>query len=138
MPEAIFNPASFLKAEVSINLMHQSKRYPKYSGYIFNNESRRFRSIKKNIFNGMLDKNGNSYIEWTLPPLDNVPSAINAQIIAKVFEKGGRASRNTHTIPIDPYKNYIGLEKPKFKYGYSTEWCYTDGCMDYDNSWWKT
>jgi len=112
-------PAAFLKAEVSILLNHQLKKFPKYHGFVFNNEAMAFKSIKTNVFNSSLDGEGKAVITWQLPDLSQAPSAIAAGITAKVFEKGGRATRSDLVIPIDPYDFYVGLEKPKFKYGYS-------------------
>ncbi len=112
-------PAAFLKGEVSILLKHRSKKFPKYHGFVFNNEAMAFKSVKTNIFNSSLDGKGKAVITWQLPDLTRAPSAIAAGITAKVFEKGGRATRSDRAIPIDPYNLYVGLEKPQFKYGYS-------------------
>ncbi|MEN8153271.1 MAG: MG2 domain-containing protein, partial [Acidobacteriota bacterium] len=113
-------PSSFLDAETSIALKSRYRIFNKFHGFLFSNEILKFKYFKTNIFEGKLDKNGLADVKWTLPELKNVPSAITAEITAKVYEKGGRATTNTRIIPIDPYKLYVGLEKPRFRYGYST------------------
>jgi len=113
------NPASFLNAEVSVSLQHQSKRFNRYNGFIFNNESIKFKSLITNVFKGALNENGKALIKWSLPLLHRSPSALIGHIIAKVFEKGGRASRNDLFISVNPFTYYVGLQKPKFRYGYS-------------------
>lgn len=112
-------PSSFLKAETSIALKSRYRIFPKFHGFTFSNETLKFKYFKTNIFDGKLDKDGFASIKWTMPDLKNVPSAITAEITAKVYEKGGRATTNTRTIPVDPYRFYVGLEKPRFRYGYS-------------------
>ncbi|MCP5103349.1 MAG: alpha-2-macroglobulin family protein, partial [bacterium] len=111
-------PAAFLKAEVSVNLRHQLKTFPKYHGFVFNNEAVKFKSIKTDVYNNALDGDGKAVISWQLPGLTKSPSAVAAGITAKVFVKGGRATRNDHVIAVDPYNRYVGVEKPRFKYGY--------------------
>lgn len=112
-------PAAALKAEISVNLKHWLKQFKNFPGYIFNNEAINFKSIQTNVFEGPLDEQGRTRIDWQLPPLTSVPSAVRAQITARVFDKGGRPTRMDHFIPIDAYRNYVGLERPKFKYGYT-------------------
>ncbi|MGQ9630447.1 MAG: alpha-2-macroglobulin family protein [bacterium] len=113
------NPAAGLDAEVSVSLNHALKRFPQYPGYIFSNQAIDYEPLEAEIFKDKLDQDGKAFIEWTLPPLERAPSAIEATITAKVFEKGGRATRNDLSIPIDPYKYYVGLQKPEMDYGYA-------------------
>ncbi len=111
-------PAAFLRAEAAIKLSHRLKTFPKYHGFSFNNESMVFKSINTNVFNNKLDGDGKASVAWKYPSLTFVPSAAEAKITAKVFEKGGRPTRNDFNISIDPYQHYVGLQKPRFKYGY--------------------
>lgn len=111
-------PAAFLKAEAAIKLSHRLKTFPKYHGFSFNNEAMVFSPVNTNVFNNKLDSDGKAAVAWKYPQLTFVPSAAVAEITAKVFEKGGRATRSDSTVSIDPYQHYVGLQKPKFKYGY--------------------
>ena len=111
-------PAAFLQAEASITLSHHTKTFPKYHGFNFDNESMTFRSVTTTVFNSKLDGDGRAKVAWQYPSLTSAPSAAAAVITAKVFEKGGRATQNVFSISMDPYRYYVGLQKPKFKYGY--------------------
>ncbi|MCK4836621.1 MAG: hypothetical protein KAT17_08280, partial [Candidatus Aminicenantes bacterium] len=113
------NPASFLSAEVDVILNERQVSFSGYPGFIFKNEAMKFKSFKANVFKGSLDESGHALIQWSLPPLDHVPSALSARITARVLEKGGRMTRNDLFIPVDPYQHYVGLQKPKLRYGYS-------------------
>jgi len=112
------NPASLLDAVVTATLKRRDFSSPKYPGFMFGNEALPFKSMQTQIFQGKLDENGRAAIDWQLPPLDEVPSAITAQVTAKVTEKGGRDSRNDVFLPVDPYPYYVGLQKPTFRWGY--------------------
>jgi uncharacterized protein YfaS (alpha-2-macroglobulin family) len=112
------NPASFLAAEVGVTLRHREMRFPRFPGFDFSNEAMGFKSMITNIFQGKLDENGQTRIIWTLPPLKDVPSAISANVSAKVYEKGGRLTKNDLMVSINPYKYYVGIQKPVFRYGY--------------------
>jgi uncharacterized protein YfaS (alpha-2-macroglobulin family) len=113
------NPASGLDAEVEVILRQALKKFPRFKKFIFTNEGVDYKTIRKSIFKGKLDSEGKAHVEWMLPPFDKVPSAINATVTAKVLEKGGRPNQNTIHIFIDPYPNYVGIEKPPFRYGYA-------------------
>jgi len=111
-------PAANLAAESQIALKNRPKKFPKYHGFIFTNEFLNFKTYKKDLFDGNLDSSGKKEINWKLPNLTSVPSAINAEISSKVYEKGGRFTANKTIIPIEPYRSYIGLEKPVMGWNY--------------------
>ncbi len=113
------SPSPFLDTEISVLLRHIPRKFKKFKKYSFSNELRSFKSSDSTLFEGKLDENGKVQVVWKIPNLTNVPSSLRAEITAKVFEKGGRATTGNAYIPIDPYRNYIGLERPSFKYGYS-------------------
>ena len=113
------NPAANLPAEVSVELASLTRKFPRFPGYFFSHRGREFASVKTTVFQDKLDARGTAKIRWRLPSFQNAPSAIVARIRARVFEKGGRASENVRSINIDPYDFYVGLEKPKFDYGYT-------------------
>ncbi len=112
------SPSPFLNTDISVLINHVSKSFKKFDKFIFTNEIRNFKSSKTKLFEGKLDNKGEAEVIWKLPEFTNVPSSLRAEIISKVYEKGGRANIGNIFIPIDPYKTYIGLKKPKLKYGY--------------------
>ncbi|MEJ2542647.1 MAG: MG2 domain-containing protein, partial [Calditrichaceae bacterium] len=112
------NPASNLDAEITVSLSSIHKSFKKYSDYNFTNQTLRFQRITSSIFKGKLDAQGNVSKKWTLPDLSNVPGAIQAVIKGEVWEKGGRSSKNQIRVSIDPYPNYVGIKRPKVKWGY--------------------
>jgi len=113
------SPSPFLNTDISVLINHVSKSFKKFEKFIFTNEIRNFKSSKRKLFEGKLDNKGAVEVIWKLPEFTNVPSSLRAEIISKVYEKGGRATTGNIYIPIDPYKTYVGLKRPKLKYGYS-------------------
>ncbi|MEJ2636359.1 MAG: MG2 domain-containing protein, partial [Calditrichia bacterium] len=112
------NPAAGLRAEVTVKLDNLDQHFSHYPGYTFSNQAMEYKPVESTIFDGDLNMEGKANIVWQLPSFKNVPSAIQARVNARVYEKGGRATESDIDIPIDTYNYYVGLEKPKFKYGY--------------------
>ena len=113
------NPASGLEAEVEVKLRNAPKQFSKYSSFSFTDETVDYETRGTRVFKGPLDAEGKAHVDWQMPSLESAPSALEAIVIAKVFEKGGRPNRNVASIPVDPYPYYVGIDKPQFRYGYA-------------------
>ncbi len=113
------SPAAGLEAELAVSLHSVPKTFPHYRAFSFTNELIDYQPVEAVLFKGRLDAKGSARAEWTLPPLVNAPSALQAVLTAKVLEKGGRPNHQRHRLPIDPYDYYVGLQKPEFNYGYT-------------------
>jgi uncharacterized protein YfaS (alpha-2-macroglobulin family) len=107
------SPAASLKANVTVTLMHSLLSFSRFPGFSFNNEAVTFKNVQARLFDDSLDEQGKAKLEWSLPDAGGAPSGLKAQITAKVFEKGGRASRGDRMITVHPFSSYIGLQKPK-------------------------
>jgi len=113
------NPAAGLEAELQISLNSWQKSFKKYSDYSFTNQTGQFQTVTFSVFKNKLDSDGNAKIDWDLPVLTGVPSAVRASIKAEVWEKGGRSSKDHLLIDIDPYPYFVGLKRPDLKYWYA-------------------
>lgn len=113
------NPAANLETELSVSLHSTPKTFPQYRAFSFTNALIDYQPLQAVIFKGRLDADGRTHVEWPLPPLVNVPSALQAVLTAKVLEKGGRPNYQRHLLPVDPYDHYVGLKQPEFDYGYT-------------------
>lgn len=114
------NPAAGLNAEVDVTLKVVNKSFRKFGGYNFSSQAVDFKPIEQTIFKGVLDAEGKARISWPLPAFAAAPSALSADLRARVFEKGGRPNSSALTIPIDPYPAYVGLKVAESDYGYLT------------------
>lgn len=113
------NPAGNLDAEVTINLESVEKSFKKYEDFSFSNQTLSYDPVSETLFEGKLDAGGEASILWTFPSFVNAPSALRGQIIAKVLESGGRASKGFLNISIDPYSYYVGVKPPDLDYHYA-------------------
>ncbi|MCK9243694.1 MAG: MG2 domain-containing protein [Candidatus Marinimicrobia bacterium] len=113
-------PASDLKAEIEVASEAVDKQFATYKDFTFSNQSIEYKPYSKNIFEQELSSDGKAQVTWKLPKFENIPSALNFRITARVYEKGGRPNQKNIVVPADPYDYYIGIKLPDFKYGYST------------------
>ncbi len=113
------SPSPYLNTEIKVSLKAVRKVFKKFREFSFSNEIRNFKYYEESLFDGKLNGEGKVYVSWKLPDLSNVPSSLLGEIKAKVFEKGGRATTGNTFVNVDPYVNYVGLERPKLEYGYS-------------------
>lgn len=109
-------PAASHKVKVTAKLLHTEKSFKNFKKYSFTNEASSFKAVTETILDGELDSDGKATVEWKLPALKNVPSALTSKIRSSVFEKGGRPVINTISIPVDPYETYVGIRKPELRY----------------------
>jgi uncharacterized protein YfaS (alpha-2-macroglobulin family) len=113
------NPSPGLAASIRIELGHLPKKSSKFPTFSFGNEAVFYKSVSAKVFEGKLDTAGEAHVDWSLPGMENVPSALSLLVISEVIEKGGRPVRHAQAIPYDPYDWYVGLEKPELRNAYS-------------------
>ncbi len=111
-------PAARLQAEATVTIEHARRSFERYPGFLFDNESVRFASIRRQVFRGALSEDGTAEVVASLPSFARAPSALQATVTARVYEKGGRPNVRTERIPVEPYDRYVGLRKPETPYGY--------------------
>jgi uncharacterized protein YfaS (alpha-2-macroglobulin family) len=105
------NPAKNHPLTVSLRLDNLNKSFKSYPGYSFSNMAHTLTPTEQQLFSGELDDNGQQKIPFTLNPHTAPPSAVQAQLISTVLEKGGRPVRHVNTFVYDPYSRYVGIEQ---------------------------
>ena len=111
-------PAAGLEAELSVKLTEREKKVARYPGFIFTNEATSYAATEQTLFRDRLSAQGSAQTLWELPSFRNAPSALDAVFSASVQEPGGRATHQVFTVPVEPYRYYVGLSKPDMPYGY--------------------
>lgn len=113
--------AANLKAKVEMTLSKTNTQFKKYENYVFNNPAGEFSSSRSDLFDGVLDNNGEVKFSIKLPEAQTAPGLLNANLVCRVFEKGGDASIYTQNLPFSPFNSYVGinlnLDKNKY-FGY--------------------
>lgn len=113
-------PASGLESETVVFVEPYEISFPGYSTFVFTDESMDFSRLESNIFREKLDEEGQARLNWNIPSLANVPSALRLRIDTKVFESGGRAVPARKIVPMEYYESYVGimrLENPELAMG---------------------
>lgn len=110
--------ASRLKAKIEMSLSRVNTQFKNYGQYIFNDPATDFTTVKKDVFDGVLDAEGKAGVTLKLPAATNAPGMLNATFTTRVFEPGGDASIYTQGVPFSPFKSYVGinLNQPQGKY----------------------
>jgi uncharacterized protein YfaS (alpha-2-macroglobulin family) len=110
--------AANLKAKVEMKLAKVNTQFKNYTQYIFNNPATEFTSGHVDIFDGVLNSEGDAGFVIKVPEAANAPGMLQANITTRVFEPGGDASIHTIAVPFSPFKSYVGinLNQPKNHY----------------------
>ncbi|MDE6347953.1 MAG: alpha-2-macroglobulin, partial [Bacteroides sp.] len=110
--------ASQLKVKTEMSLSKVNTQFKNYGEYIFNNPATEFTTVKTEVFNGMLDREGQAAFMLKLPNAVHAPGMLNATLTTRIFEPGGDASIFTQSVPFSPFASYVGinLNQPKGKY----------------------
>ncbi|MDR0575471.1 MAG: alpha-2-macroglobulin [Tannerella sp.] len=99
------NPGA--KMELALNKV--ATQFKGYEKYTFNNPATKFTSSTTEVFDGKLDENGDITFNMNVPPAENAPGMLSANIICRVFEPGGDASIFSQSVPFSPYSSYVGI-----------------------------
>ncbi|MDY0296495.1 MAG: MG2 domain-containing protein [Acidobacteriota bacterium] len=107
------SPAKNMAAGVTARVSERPLTPPTYGNMVFNNQAIRFQAHEAVVSEGNLDDRGEAAIDWKLPDLTGAPGALAVTLTASVQEKGGRSSRRTVSIPLDPFSRYVGIALPQ-------------------------
>jgi len=98
-----------LEARVEMTLSKVKTQFKAYENYIFTNPATDFYTYEKEVFRGNVSEEGQAKFNMKLPSAEDAPGILSANIVCRVFEKGGDASIYTQTIPFSPFKSYVGI-----------------------------
>lgn len=108
------------KVNVTMKYRRNSNPFPKYSNYIFESPSAKdFSSQETTVIEGETDSEGNLSEMVAMPKLTNAPGLLQATFTTRVDEGTGDNSVNYETVPLSPYRRYVGVHypiKPGHKY----------------------
>ena len=104
--------ASNLKAEVTEIISAAKTKFANYEHYEFDDPARTFYPEEKVVFNGKLDENGKAAFQIYQPEKKYLPSTLNLNFVARVYEAGGRFSIEEKSLTYYPYSVYIGIKPP--------------------------
>lgn len=105
--------ASKLKTKVELTLKRGKTGFEGYPDYVFDDPSRSFYEETIDVFDGILDSDGEAFFDPDIPDQENAPGMLKARFNLRVFEHGGDASIDRRDFLYSPYKTYVGFKMPK-------------------------
>jgi len=113
------NPAANLETNVDVTIREVPTVFAKYPGFKFKSAHSSFQQIDQNVSRRSLDADGKLFVNWPSPDFSKAPGRLRAKFNIKVFEKGGRFAQKDITVPIEPFKNFVGVKRPNLRWGYA-------------------
>ena len=105
--------AKNLKADITAKFNASTTKFESFSGYVFDDPTRRFSSEDQVVFDSKIDEEGKASFSINPQLTSKAPGMLNAAFITKVYENGGDFSTDVFTKSYSPYDTYIGLNVPK-------------------------
>ncbi|TAL64831.1 MAG: hypothetical protein EPN88_10440 [Bacteroidetes bacterium] len=107
--------AKNLKTSVEYILKQTKTEFEKYPQYNFDDPATQFYSETVNIFDNVIDENGNASFTFDPGKEINAPGMLNAVFTAKASEPGGDESITQATYKYAPYPVFAGINFPGLK-----------------------
>jgi hypothetical protein len=108
-------PAAGLAVEGEIAVRSSPKDLPDFPGYKFGLADEQFTPVRKPLEQlPATDADGKADLAVELPPLVKTGLPLEAQVIVRLRESGGRTIERTVTLPVDPKAPRIGI-RPLFQ-----------------------
>jgi alpha-2-macroglobulin len=103
--------AKELKVESEVEFRNMKTSFNKFPKFIFDDPSKQISSERFSFYKGNLDELG--FVSFT-PTLDmeDAPGFVMANIETRVYEPGGEYSVDFLSVPISPFKSYVGILPP--------------------------
>ena len=113
--------AKGLKVDVQMKLREIPLKFPKWEGYSFDDDKKNYSldNYYEDVYDGVLNDKGETRFA---PKFDseNLPPKVKAYYLTRIYEKGGRFSKDETSIEVLPHSTYVGIKMPE-----------TDGyCLD--------
>lgn len=104
-------PAANLPVETRVRLSDATFAPKGYEGWSFRNGDRKLEDREVFSAQETLDEEGQKTFSVEMPDGVPVPSSLEAVILARVSEQGGRGVSARARFPIHPYPYYVGLRR---------------------------
>ncbi len=106
------SPASGMKARITATYRDIKTTFKGYNDYTFDAPFGDNYYPEKEIFEGRLDDDGESIVNYTFRPNSEVNNMLRATFVTRVFEPGGDFSINRFTAKVSPFDKYAGIKVP--------------------------
>ena len=107
--------AKKLNTSVEYILKHTKTEFEKYGQYVFDDPVSSFYSETVDLFDDVIDENGNATVKFDPGNELNAPGMLSALFTVKVQEQGGDESITQTTYKYAPYPLFVGINLPGLK-----------------------
>ena len=113
--------AAGLKVTAEMSLRTRRQSFKGFEKYVFQSSSAEFSAKALPLVDGTLDAGGRLQTTVDMPPAENAPGMLTADIITRVTEPGGDISIVSQSMPFSPYSSYAGIKMPEQEGWYETD-----------------
>ncbi|MFN6037253.1 MAG: alpha-2-macroglobulin family protein, partial [Bacteroidota bacterium] len=106
-------PGRNLNTKVDVLITKGKTEFKGFKDYVFENSSSGFYSESQTIFSGRTDESGFVKVRLALSNMTQAPGFMNANFTVRGFEEGGAFSTDRFSLPVSPFKEYVGIKSPK-------------------------
>ncbi|MFN5183078.1 MAG: alpha-2-macroglobulin family protein [Bacteroidota bacterium] len=110
-------PGRNLNTKVDVLITKGKTEFKGFKDYVFDNTASNYYSESQTIFSGRTDENGDVKVKLGLSNMSQAPGFMTANFTVRGFEEGGAFSTDRFSLPVSPYKQYVGLKSPKAPIG---------------------
>jgi uncharacterized protein YfaS (alpha-2-macroglobulin family) len=104
--------ANGLKALVNVKLVNAPAAFKGYEKYTFSDPSRYYYPAEYAVFDSRLNNTGEARFPLNLEVNSNAPGMLNAIFNTRITEEGGDFSTDVFSVPLAPYKRFVGISVP--------------------------
>jgi len=98
-----------LEARIDLRLEPVPTRFSSHPDFVFDDPTRDFEAEESTLFDGALDAHGRVRLDEEIPIESPAPGKLRAVLTTRVFEPGGAFSINESSLPVSPWRHYVGL-----------------------------
>ncbi|CAM2009072.1 alpha-2-macroglobulin family protein [Acanthopleuribacter pedis] len=105
--------AKELKADVRVNYVRVKTRFKTFEDFSFDDPTRFFRGQERLLKETVLDQDGKARFTIEINEQFRPPGVLRADFTTRVFEPSGAFSIDAFSVPVHPYRSYVGVKPPR-------------------------
>ena len=106
-------PGKNLRSQIDLTVTSTPTRFSRYSEFTFDDPTREVNMGEINVFDGLVNENGDANISLNISTLDEAPGMLKATFNTRSYEPGGDFSIDVMQMALSPFTRYVGVRLPK-------------------------
>jgi hypothetical protein len=126
-------PAAEMRYEADIQLNHKSFTSKNFPDYVFSNSSITNTTIDHTFLEGLLDNDGKTKIEYSVPTGIQSKGVIVGTVYVSIFDLTGRTVTRSASFDVYPKDYFIGIKSTDYYYGMNENINFNLAAVDKDD-----